>query len=352
MKNKKDNQACNEVIFLRRKVITQFQACQLTYGFVFCAHHRTRSKASQSSCEALLLRLSVARFKPCHSKQSFSPCADLRTQSTASQSSCEALLLRSSVARLKPRDSKHSFSPCARTKLRFVNPRSGFTLVELLVAIAIFAVLSALGWKVFDYLIKTKDRNAQHEEQLFILQDAYQQILRDTLQIIPLTANMNGQMRPALSLNNNVLQFSKTGVTDPLGQGVSPYERIEYRYDASQKVVYRLKYSDLNLPNSAQPQSSILLKNVEQFQINVLNPQALNQWPDASLDFTQTQNLKLLPAGLKINVTMAGTEYEWIYSLLDTKAIVLKQQQNDASSNNNNSTNNTNHNSTNQTGQN
>ena len=327
MKNKKDNQACNEPLFSRRKIITQFQPCQFTYDFVFCAHHRTQSTASQSSCEALLLRSSVARFKLRHSKHSFSPCAHLRTKSIAFR-----LAAGSSVARLKP--------------------ASGFTLVELLVAIAIFAVLSALGWKVFDYLIKTKDRNAQHEEQLFILQDAYQQILRDTLQIIPLTANMNGQMRPALSLNNNVLQFSKAGVTDPLGQGVSPYERIEYRYDASQKVVYRLKYSDLNLPNSAQPQSSILLKNVEQFQINVLNPQALNQWPDASLDFTQTQNLKLLPAGLKINVTMAGTEYEWIYSLLDTKAIVLKQQQNDASSNNNNSTNNTNHNSTNQTGQN
>ncbi|ENV79254.1 type II secretion system protein J [Acinetobacter ursingii ANC 3649] len=327
MKNKKDNQACNEPLFSRRKIITQFQPCQFTYDFVFCAHHRTQSTASQSSCEALLLRSSVARFKLRHSKHSFSPCAHLRTKSIAFR-----LAAGSSVARLKP--------------------ASGFTLVELLVAIAIFAVLSALGWKVFDYLIKTKDRNAQHEEQLFILQDAYQQILRDTLQIIPLTANMNGQIRPALSLNNNVLQFSKAGVTDPLGQGVSPYERIEYRYDASQKVVYRLKYSDLNLPNSVQPQSSILLKNVEQFQINVLNPQALNQWPDVSLDFTQTQNLKLLPAGLKINITIAGTEYEWIYSLLDTKPIVLKQQQNDAPSNNNNSTNNTNHNSTNQTGQN
>ena len=327
MKNKKDNQACNEPLFSRRKIITQFQPCQFTYDFVFCTHHRTQSTASQSSCEALLLRSSVARFKLRHSKHSFSPCAHLRTKSIAFR-----LAAGSSVARLKP--------------------ASGFTLVELLVAIAIFAVLSALGWKVFDYLIKTKDRNAQHEEQLFILQDAYQQILRDTLQIIPLTANMNGQIRPALSLNNNVLQFSKAGVTDPLGQGVSPYERIEYRYDASQKVVYRLKYSDLNLPNSVQPQSSILLKNVEQFQINVLNPQALNQWPDVSLDFTQTQNLKLLPAGLKINITIAGTEYEWIYSLLDTKPIVLKQQQNDAPSNNNNSTNNTNHNSTNQTGQN
>ncbi len=32
----------------------------------------------------------------------------------------------------------------------------GFTLVELLVAIAIFAGLSALGWKAFDYIAKSK----------------------------------------------------------------------------------------------------------------------------------------------------------------------------------------------------
>ena len=142
MKNKKDNQACNEVVFSRRKIITQFQPCQFTSGFVPCAHYRTRSKASQSSCEALLLRSSVARLKPYYLKQSFSSCAHLRTQSTASQSSCEALLLRLSVARLKPRDSKHSSSPCAAAKRCFANRCSGFTLVELLVAIAIFAVLS------------------------------------------------------------------------------------------------------------------------------------------------------------------------------------------------------------------
>ena len=66
--------------------------------------------------------------------------------------------------------------------------RSGFTLIELLVAIAIFAVLSALGWKIFDYLIKVKDRNVMHEENLGQLQGAYQQIQRDTLQIVPISA--------------------------------------------------------------------------------------------------------------------------------------------------------------------
>ncbi|MDN8163945.1 prepilin-type N-terminal cleavage/methylation domain-containing protein, partial [Acinetobacter baumannii] len=84
---------------------------------------------------------------------------------------------------------------------------SGFTLVELLVAIAIFAVLSLLGWKIFDYLFKVRDRNAEHEVHLFELQDAYQQILRDTLQIIPLSANQGGQLHPALEIDNQILRF-------------------------------------------------------------------------------------------------------------------------------------------------
>lgn len=76
----------------------------------------------------------------------------------------------------------------------------GFTLVELLVAIAIFAVLSALGWKVFDYIVKTKDQNAVHEQRLGQLQETYQQILRDTVQAVPLTANINSDIQPALVL--------------------------------------------------------------------------------------------------------------------------------------------------------
>lgn len=197
--------------------------------------------------------------------------------------------------------------------------RSGFTLVELLVAIAIFAVLSALGWKIFDYLIKTKERNQQHELQIFELQDAYQIILRDSLQLIPMTANINGQIRSALSLSDISLQFSKAGVSDPLKEGLAPYERIEYRYVPSEKMVYRLKYRSLNITNNEQPESSVLLKNVDQFRITVLNPQILNQWPEAGADLSQPTSMQRLPRGLKIDVQRSDVNYEWIFPLLDTQ---------------------------------
>ena len=201
----------------------------------------------------------------------------------------------------------------------------GFTLVELMVAIAIFAVLSALGWKVFDYIVKTKDQNVIHEQRLGQLQQTYQQILRDTVQTVPLTANINGDIQPALVLQNGRFNFSKTGVTDPLEEGISPDERIEYQYRADEQKLYRLKYRNLNQTGQDQPESSVLLSEVEQFQIVVLNPNELTQWPDTSADLNQLEHKQRLPKGIKINLTVDGVSYEWMFSLLNTDFLLDTQ---------------------------
>ncbi len=205
-----------------------------------------------------------------------------------------------------------------------MNANKGFTLVELLVAIAIFAVLSALGWKVFDYLAKVKDRNAMHEANLEQLQESYQQILRDTMQAVPLTANIKGQQQPALVLQNGRFNFSKTGVTDPLQQGISPHERVEYQYRADEKKLYRLKYRNLHQAGNDQPESSVMLDEVEAFEIVVLNPNELSSWPESSVDWQQTEQLRLLPKGIKINLTVRDVQYEWIFSLLQTDFLKKK----------------------------
>ena len=199
----------------------------------------------------------------------------------------------------------------------YAQKSTGFTLIELLVAIAIFAVLSALGWKIFDYLIKVKDRNVIHEENLGQLQGAYQQIQRDTLQIVPISARSGEEIESALRLDNQKLSFSKTGVTDPLKQGLSPYERIEYVYNAQEKKLYRLKYSNLNRNNSEQPLSSVLLADVDQYRIDVLNPTELDRWPNDMI-----KSDRQLPRGIKIKVTIRDIEYEWIFSLLNSDYLI------------------------------
>ena len=188
--------------------------------------------------------------------------------------------------------------------------RNGFTLVELLVAIAIFAVLSALGWQVFDYMNKVKSRNVMHEAALEQLQMGYQQLLKDTAQIVPIPATLNNQQEPALLLQNGRLSFTKAGVTDPLQQGLAAYERIEYRYDANQKIVYRLKYPHLDRDSQLQPISSELMTDVERFEITVLNPNVVNQWPQ------ETTQSDRLPRGVEIQLQVREMPYVWRFSVL------------------------------------
>lgn len=226
----------------------------------------------------------------------------------------------------KMSQTQHNCRSCTQKKRCLIHPRSGFTLVELLVAIAIFAVLSALGWKVFDYLIKVKDRNAEHEINLGQLQEAYQQVLRDTVQTVPLTANVNSDIQPALVLQNSTFSFSKTGVTDPLQQGISPDERVEYQYRADEKKVYRLKYRYLNRSGRDQPESSVLLRDVDQFEVVVLNPNESTAWPESAENLTDNVQKQKLPKGIKIKLKVRDVEYEWIFSLLNTD--YLEQRQN------------------------
>ena len=226
----------------------------------------------------------------------------------------------------KMSQTQYNCRSCTQKKRCLIHPRSGFTLVELLVAIAIFAVLSALGWKVFDYLIKVKDRNAEHEINLGQLQEAYQQVLRDTVQTVPLTANVNSDIQPALVLQNSTFSFSKTGVTDPLQQGISPDERVEYQYRADEKKVYRLKYRYLNRSGRDQPESSVLLRDVDQFEVVVLNPNESTAWPESAENLTDHVQKQKLPKGIKIKLKVRDVEYEWIFSLLNTD--YLEQRQN------------------------
>ena len=106
-----------------------------------------------------------------------------------------------------------------------------------------------------------------------------------------------------------------------LKQGISNYERVEYVYNAQDKKLYRLKYANLNLPHSAQPLSSVLLHDVDQYQVTLLNPNELERWPDEN-----TFNERQLPRGFKIKVMIRDVEYEWIFSLLNTDFLRTEQK--------------------------
>lgn len=60
--------------------------------------------------------------------------------------------------------------------------QSGFTLLELMVAMTIFAVLAVAGWQVFDSVSRSKERAQIQFDVLTDLQYAYGQFQRDMMQ--------------------------------------------------------------------------------------------------------------------------------------------------------------------------
>lgn len=217
---------------------------------------------------------------------------------------------------------------------------SGFTLVEVLVAIAIFAVLSAAGWMVFDQLIKTRERNTKHLEHLQQLQFAYMQVQRDLSQIVPLSGREGEESYPALQLENQQLQFNKAGVIDPLQQGLDRFEFVEYRFDAEKQALMRYHNAYIYRKQSQDMQGDVLITPIENLQIQALDHAVQTQWPAQSVTDTDSTEylMSQLPQGVVLSFDYQGRAIRWVFSTAKS----MPSAETESGTNNNNSENDSN----------
>ena len=104
--------------------------------------------SSRTSGIAFDLETRSSSGELCHSKHSFSSCTRAKQCSNHSRISGIAFDLATRSSGVELCHTKHSFSSCTRAKQCFAHPRSGFTLIEVVVALAIFAVAAMALTKV------------------------------------------------------------------------------------------------------------------------------------------------------------------------------------------------------------
>lgn len=219
---------------------------------------------------------------------------------------------------------------------------SGFTLVEVLVAIAIFAVLSAAGWMVFDQLIKTRERNTQHLEHLQQLQFAYMQVQRDLSQIVPLSGREGEESYPALQLENQQLKFNKAGVIDPLQRGLDRFEFVEYRFDPDKQALMRYHNAYIYRKQSQDMQGDVLIAPIENLQIQALDPAVQTLWPAQSVTDTDSAEylMSQLPQGVVLSFDYQGRAIRWVFSTAKSMPTTETESGTNGNSSNNGSNNN------------
>jgi general secretion pathway protein J len=183
----------------------------------------------------------------------------------------------------------------------------GFTLLELLVAVAIFALLGVGSYRLLATTIATRDAAQKHDAALMQLQKAMTTLNRDISQAIGRPVrNEYGDAVAALILKNNSLDLTRTGWPNPLQQARSQLQRIHYELNAKGELV-RLSWSQLDRERGAKPQQSILLKNIDTMQIKVYsaNGGLVQEWPAFQSQATNNATaLSELPRAIEIVVNV------------------------------------------------
>lgn len=186
-------------------------------------------------------------------------------------------------------------------------PSRGFTLLELLVAVAIFAMLGIGSYRLLASTIAARDASREHDAALIRLQKALVVLQRDLAQTAARPVrNDYGDAVGALILNNNSLEFSRQGWPNPLEAPRSELQRV--RYEVNEKgELWRLAWSQLDRERGMEPGKSLLLEKVDGLQIRVTggNGQVDTEWPPQRTQNTSDPAaLAVLPVGV-----------EWIMSV-------------------------------------
>ncbi|MEE9494020.1 MAG: type II secretion system minor pseudopilin GspJ [Gammaproteobacteria bacterium] len=202
----------------------------------------------------------------------------------------------------------------------FQQPVKGFTLLELMIALAIFAVINAMAYGGMNQVLKQQAGTAQQADKLKRMQLLYHIMERDFSQLVnrPIRGQY-GSVVPALKGDSdyNGVEFTHLGHVNPGGFLRSELQRVRYKLDEGELQRESWRVLD-QMPDSEADKAS-LLKDVEAFEVRYLTPadQWVSSWPPSStLGASSTADL---PKAVDVRLTTAELgELNWYFRMPDS----------------------------------
>lgn len=162
-----------------------------------------------------------------------------------------------------------------------IRKQNGFTLLELLVALGIFAVLAAMAYSGLDSVMTARQVTNQHADRLSQLQMAFLWLGRDVEQAVDRSIrNEYGEPRgPMLGVETGryQLELTRTGWRNPAGRARSNLQRVAY--GIRDGALVRAYWNVLDRAQDSEPLESVMLEGVEKLELRFLNTS--NGWQDS-----------------------------------------------------------------------
>lgn len=210
--------------------------------------------------------------------------------------------------------------------LAFPHRHYGFTLVEVIVAIGIFSILSVGCYRIVNGIINAQERVNTHSEKLREISRAIRIIESDFQQIIDRKIiDNNGNLLSAYitdlqSFTNEKIkaEFTRTGYRNPLFSKRANVVRVSLGYqdemdqadyktniDKESGYLIRSIWPVLDRGNNNEPEKQILLAGVLSLDFEYLdaNENWISEWPPLG---TASQKSSDIPYAIKLKITMDG----------------------------------------------
>jgi general secretion pathway protein J len=186
------------------------------------------------------------------------------------------------------------------------NYTSGFTLIEILVAMAIFTLIGLASTGVLTSVINSDQLSSERFAKLEELQRAMLTMERDILQIVPRAVRVNGELVNAVTTGGedvfdsdaDGLGFVRVGWHNP--QMLLPRSTLQaVGYRIQEKQLQRLYGNYVDNVIGYEPKVKILMTDIEDFRVTFLTDAGQLEEPEK---WQEDYASEILPIAISITI--------------------------------------------------
>lgn len=162
----------------------------------------------------------------------------------------------------------------------------GFTLLELLIAIAIFSIIASFVYAGLDVVLDTKQQTDMYLNRLSKLQLGLNLLQRDIEQAVGRPVRDEyGESQPALrsgGYSGLLLELTRGGYANPMKLTRSNLQRVAYQLE--DETLYRITWPTLDRAQNSEPRRQSLFDGIKGIEI-IYYDQAMEkqtEWPAQS----------------------------------------------------------------------
>lgn len=183
----------------------------------------------------------------------------------------------------------------------------GFTLLELIVVLAVFSVFAAMAYGGLNYVLTTRKTIEAQLDRTAEWQKAFQRLRNDLELAVPRAARDGFGQPSAAFLFEEFgarIEFTRSGWRNPLLQPRASLERVVYRFDDRNREFVRETWRVLDRATDNEPFKLVLLSKIDDARWRFMDAsrQWQDRWPPQSTGSSTITAKTLVPKAIELTL--------------------------------------------------